>query len=134
MKADYPIEVLCAAFCISRSGYYHWLERRTHPSARQAEDQQLAGQIVEIHRQSRASYGTPRLAAALRQRGRCHSRKRVDRIRRALGLRGGPKRRYRPRTTQSDHLQPVAANRLAKLIELQWDRSGMGQRYHLYRY
>jgi Transposase and inactivated derivatives len=118
MKADYPVEVLCEAFCVSRSGYYHWLERRTHPSQRQREDQQLAQRIVEIHQQSRASYGTPRLEAELRVRGHRHSRKRVDRIRRALGLRARPKRRYRPRTTQSDHHQPAAANRLAKLIEL----------------
>ena len=118
MKADYPIEVLCAAFCVSRSGFYQWLQRRTRPSSRQSEDQQLAGQIVEIHRQSRAIYGTPRLEAELRLRGHRHSRKRVDRLRRALGLSGRPKRRHRPRTTQSDHLLAVAANRLAKLIEL----------------
>jgi len=34
MKNDYSTEVLCEAFCISRSGFYDWLERRRNPSAR----------------------------------------------------------------------------------------------------
>jgi transposase len=38
MKNDYPTEVLCEAFCVSRSGFYDWLERRSKPSARAKED------------------------------------------------------------------------------------------------
>jgi predicted DNA-binding protein YlxM (UPF0122 family) len=45
MKDDYPIEVLCEAFCVSRSGYYQWVERREKPSARVREDLELAEQI-----------------------------------------------------------------------------------------
>jgi putative transposase len=115
MKTDYPTEVLCEAFCVSRSGFYGWLERRTNPSARAKEDVQLAEQIREVHQQSRGTYGTPRLQAELRHRGHKHSRKRIDRIRRELGLSGRPKRRYRPQTTDSSHEEPIAPNRLAEL-------------------
>ena len=93
MKDDYPIEVLCEAFCVSRSGYYQWVERQEKPSARLREDLELAEQIREVHRQSGSTYGTPRLHAELRHRGRRHSRKRIDRIRRELGLCGRAKRR-----------------------------------------
>jgi len=115
MKDHYPIEVLCKALCVSRSGYYQWLERRNKPSARVREDLDLAEQIREVHRQSGSTYGTPRLEAELPHRGRRHSCKRIDRIRRELGLFGRQKRRYRPRTTDSAHDEPIAANRLAEL-------------------
>jgi putative transposase len=115
MKNDYPVEVLCEAFCVSRSGYYQWRERPNQPSPRAREDEELAAQIREVHQQSRGTYGTPRLHAELRERGRRHSRKRIDRIRRRLGLCGRQKRRYRPRTTDSHHAEPIAPNRLAEL-------------------
>jgi putative transposase len=70
---------------------------------------------VKFHQQSRGTYGTPRLHAELRHRGHKHSRKRIDRIRRELGLSGRAKRRYRPQTTDSCHEQPIAPNRLAQL-------------------
>lgn len=122
MKDAFPIEVLCEAFCVSRSGYCQWLERRTKPSARVLEDLELAElelaeQIREVHQQSSSTYGTPRLQAELRHRGRHHSRKRIDRIRRKLGLCGRQKRRYRPKTTDSAHEQPIAPNRLRELPE-----------------
>jgi putative transposase len=115
MKDDYPIEVLCEAFCVSRSGYYQWVERRDKPSTRVREDRELAEQIREVHQQSGSTYGTPRLHVELRYRGRRHSRKRIDRIRRELGLWGRQKRRYRPKTTDSAHDEPIAPNRLAEL-------------------
>jgi putative transposase len=115
MKNDYSTQVLCEAFCVSRSGFYDWLERRSNPGARAKEDERLAQQISEVHQQSRGTYGTPRLHAELRHRGHKHSRKRIDRIRRELGLSGRAKRRYRPQTTDSCHEQPIAPNRLAQL-------------------
>jgi putative transposase len=99
---------------VSRSGFYEWRERRTHPSARVQEDQELGEQIREVHQQSRGTYGTPRLHVELRHRGRRHSRKRIDRIRRKLGLCGRQKRRYRPQTTDSSHQEPIAPHRLAE--------------------
>jgi hypothetical protein len=34
MKNAYSTEVLCEAFCVSRSGFYDWLERRSNPGTR----------------------------------------------------------------------------------------------------
>jgi putative transposase len=116
MKEAYPIEVLCESFCVSRSGFYQWLERAQSPGARGLEDRILAEQIGLIHRESRGTYGTPRLHAELESQGRHHSRKRIDRIRRELGLCGRQKRHYRPKTTDSCHEEPIAPNRLAELL------------------
>ena len=46
MKNDFPTEVLCEAFCVSRSGFYDWLERNSNPSARAKEEVKLAEQEI----------------------------------------------------------------------------------------
>ena len=115
MKQTHRIELLCDAFCVSRSGYHQWLVRQQTPSLRASQDAELAQEILDIHRQSRGTYGTPRIQAELRRRGRSHGKKRLDRIRSSLGLAARQKRRFRPRTTDSSHDQPIAANRLLEM-------------------
>jgi putative transposase len=115
MKDNIPIELLCDAFCVSRSGYHQWLARQRTPSLRATQDVALAREILEIHRQSRGTYGTPRIHAELKRRGRKHGKKRLDRIRSSLGLAARQKRRFRPKTTDSRHEQPTAVNRLLQM-------------------
>ena len=110
MEADYPLSVLCATFAVSRSSYYAWQKRP--PSARAQKDQALLGCIDQIHQQSRATYGSPRIHAALRARGERLSRKRVARLMRQRQLSGRPPRRFVPATTDSRHADPIAPNRL----------------------
>ena len=101
---------LCAAFGVSRSGYHR--ARTAAPSARACKDAQLAAELRELHRQSRGTYGRPRLTIAWRQRGWRHSPKRVARLLRSLGLRGVRRGRFRPQTTDSRHENGIAPNRL----------------------
>ena len=58
-KVHYPISLLCRTLGVSRSGYYAWKHRR--PSARATADAQLREQIVAVHKQSRRTYGAPRV-------------------------------------------------------------------------
>jgi transposase InsO family protein len=109
-EQGYRIGDLCAAFGVSRSGYHR--ARTAAPSARVRKDAQLAAQLRELHRQSRGTYGRPRLTRALRQGGWRHSPKRVARLLRSLGLRGVQRGRFRPQTTDSRHEQGIAPNRL----------------------
>lgn len=74
-QASYPIAVLCRVLGVARSGYSAW--RRRGVSARQQADRQLTEQIGTIHQQSRQTYGSPRVHAALRQAGARCGRKRV---------------------------------------------------------
>ena len=53
MQSDYPLSTLCAALGVSRSGYYAW--RARPPSPRQQADEVLAGQIRQVHQDSRAT-------------------------------------------------------------------------------
>ena len=114
MKADHPILALCANLEVSPSGYYEWQARRTHPGARALQNQTLVKQIRGIHRQSRATYGSPRIVDTLRKQGARHGRNRVARLMRAEGLCGRQKGRYRVQTTDSNHDQPIAPNLMAQ--------------------
>jgi putative transposase len=104
---------LCLYLKASPSGFYEWEQRQVHPGARALENQALAHQIDQIHTRSRQTYGAPRIERELRKRGRCHGRNRVARLMKEKGLCGRQKGRYRAQTTDSNHDQPIAPNRLA---------------------
>jgi transposase InsO family protein len=110
LEAHHPITTLCAAFDVSRSGYYRW--RAPKPSVRGGEDARLKIEIKNLHSQSRGTYGRPRLLAGLRRAGQGTSGRRVARLMRELGLRGVRKGGYRPRTTDSRHQLACWPNRL----------------------
>jgi putative transposase len=113
MRTEYSIHRLCTNLDVSPSGYYDWQKRRKCPGPRAVENQTLAQDLNEIHAQSRQTYGSPRLVGELRKQGRRHGRNRIARLMRQQGLLGRQKRRYRVRTTDSNHNEPIAPNRLA---------------------
>ena len=53
----YPIATMCRVLGVSTSGYYAWLKRCA--SERSETDAELTGQIREIHKESRGTYGAP---------------------------------------------------------------------------
>jgi putative transposase len=110
LEVSYPVTQLCAAFDVSRSGYYRW--RTPKPSVRASEDARLKNEIKSLHARSRGTYGRPRLLAGLRRAGQRTSAKRVSRLMRELGVRGVRKGGYRPRTTESRHHLASWPNRL----------------------
>jgi putative transposase len=109
MSDEHPIKLLCEVLEVSRSGYYQW--RKT--SARSQADEVMAAKIEAVYAASRCTYGSPRVTAALQAQGETIGRHRVARLMRAAGLQGRQRRRYRVRTTDSRHDEPIAPNRLA---------------------
>jgi len=112
MKGEHPVRMLCELLGVSPSGYYGWRQKR--PTQRQREDTALAAKIAAAHRASRKTYGVPRIVEDLREEGIRTSKRRCARLMRAQGLHGKKKNRRRPRTTDSRHAQPVAANLIAE--------------------
>jgi len=108
-KANYPVAVLCRVLGVSRSGLYRW--RARGPSRRAMSDRELLTEIRQIHEQSRGTYGSPRVTAELRARGHRVGHNRVARLMRANDIRAKRRRRF-CRTTDSNHTQPIAPNRL----------------------
>ena len=86
----------CRTLGVSASGYYDWLAAQASPCERHRQDAELRKTIVEVHRQSRGTYGAPRVHAELRLgQGIRVGRKRVERLMRLEGLQGVTRRRRR---------------------------------------
>ncbi len=96
---------MCRVLCVSRSGYYAWLNRS--PSARAVEDERLTHKIADIHADSRGTYGVPRVHAELREDNECVGRKRIARLMRDRGLRGVCRRKWVTTTVRSDNDRPA---------------------------
>lgn len=109
MRPEYPVERLCRAFGVSRSGFYAWLNDTPSPRAQQ--DAVIKVAIQAVHQQSRGTYGTRRVQPELREQGFVAGRDRIGRLRRELGLRCKQRRKFRA-TTDSNHSLPVADNLL----------------------
>ncbi len=111
-KAAYPIALLCRVLRVARAGYYAWLRRG--PSPRAQANRTLTTRLVQLHAESRHTYGAPRLTAALAADGEPVGHNRVARLLRLAGLHGVSRRRRSPRTTIADPAAAVAPNRLAR--------------------
>jgi transposase InsO family protein len=109
MSGNYKLSWLCEALLVSRSGYYEWLRRRHCPSAREQQNRALRERIKAEFVRSRHTYGSPRITRAL---GPGVSRKRVARLMRQERLWARQRSKYRVRTTDSRHADPIAPNRL----------------------
>jgi len=98
LKAEYQVETLAQALEVSASGFY--AHQHKPQGARAQQDQQLVQKIQPMFQASRRTYG---------------SKNRVARLMRENHLRARQKRCFVPRTTQSDHDQPIAPNWLAQV-------------------
>jgi len=108
----WPVRVMCEVLSMSASGYYAW--RARPESGRRTANRDLLADIRRIHDESSGCYGSPRIHAVLRRRGRCIGRARIERLMRNAGLRGLAALPRRTRTTDSRHGYPIAPNRLGR--------------------
>lgn len=114
MKSDYPLAELAEALTVSRSGFH--AHQHKDKGTRRQQDKELAPLLESLFKQSRKTYGSPRLTHALRQAGQRCGKNRVLRLMRDGGLRPRQKRRFRPpQTTDSNHDSPIAENWLERI-------------------
>ena len=104
-KANYRVHTMCRTLKVSKSGFYSWRERPL--SARAKADAVLSERIERIHRDSRGTYGAPRIHFELRTLGLRCARKRVARLMRGAGLYGCGGRRKRVRTTRRAQIERI---------------------------
>ena len=114
MKSHHSILALCESLEVSASGYYDWQMRLASPGPRAIQTRVLTQEIKDIHARSRETYGSPRIVMELRKEGARHGRNRVARIMQQERLCGRQKGHYCVQTTDSNHDEPIAPNRLAQ--------------------
>jgi putative transposase len=111
-RDSYALGVLCQVLQVARSGYYAW--RRREPSPRAQRRQQIGQAAEQSHRASHGTYGYRRVHRDLvEDPGLACCRETVRRVMGELGLFGRHRRRFL-RTTDSNHPEPIAANRLQR--------------------
>jgi len=110
-KANFPIELMCQVLEISRSAWYAWKNRPE--SIRKQSDRLTLGKIRKVYKDSRGTYGSPRITTDLREQGEIVNRKRVARLMRENGIVGSPEPKWLV-TTESNHDMPVAPNLLGR--------------------
>lgn len=113
-RDEYTVSRMCRVLEVSRTGYCQWRVRA--PSARQLANEELDAQVAAIHRNSRRSYGRPRITRELREQGVRVGGERVRRSLRRQSLTPVYRRGYVV-TTDSDHQLPVAPNLLGRRFD-----------------
>lgn len=110
----WPAALQCRVLEVTRAGYYAWSSRRKEEktSTRQKRHEELTEQIRLSFVRSRGTYGAPRIAAQLRDKGIAACINTVAKVLRECGLRARRRKRFIPRTTDSSHHYPAAPNLL----------------------
>lgn len=123
-RDTYEVKRLCHVLDVNRSGYYKWLAGAEARAARLHKDRVLAEEIREVHSESGGAYGSPRVTAELRGKGRRVNEKRVARIMRTFSITGIRLRR-RVRTTVPD----PATSPVADLFQRDFTATEPGRKY-----
>ena len=103
--------MMCAVLGVSRAAFYAWRQRPV--SERKREDERLLVEIKKFHKESRGTYGSPRVTTDLQDQGEAIGHNRVARIMRENGIVGKPEPKWTV-TTNSAHDLPVAPNLLKR--------------------
>lgn len=72
-KEEHSVQMMCRLYGVSPAGYYAWRGRSA--SRRSVEDGRLLEKIREVHKESRETYGSPRVHAELRRAGELAGRR-----------------------------------------------------------
>ncbi len=104
-RSKYPVEKMCKILNVSRSGFYKWLKKSPINN-----NLVLMALIKTIYEKSRRTYGYLRITEALRKRGLFVNKKKVARIIHEMGIFGLQIKRFRPKTTISNHNYPISPN------------------------
>ncbi len=121
-QAFYPVTTMCRVLEVSTSGYYAW--RKREPSKRARKDANLLVRIRAYHKESRGTYGAPRIHEDLIAEGIRVGRKRVARLMKEAGL-VGVSRRKKTRTTRKD----AKARPAPDLVNRDFEADGPDQLY-----
>jgi putative transposase len=92
-RNEFSVERMSKVLGVSRSGYYALI--KAVPSKRDQANKKLIEKIKVSHRESRQTYGSPRIHAELVEEGTACSRKRIAFLMRREGIQAKMKKRFK---------------------------------------
>ena len=107
-REEFPIAAMCRVLAVSKSGFYRW--SKSPEGKRERYRHELGEAIARVHEANRGVYGSPRVRHALLGEGRKVSRNTVAKVMKQRGIKARTHRRFKVRTTDSNHAHPIAAN------------------------
>lgn len=113
-RGTWPVEVMCEALGVSRSGFYAW--RRRPPSERTRTDTAILATIRASFVLSDSTYGARRMLDEVRDAGHRCGRDRVGRLMRSAALRARPRRRANPTDLGERAEHAIAPNVLDRVF------------------
>lgn len=119
-RHEFRVSKMCSTLGVSKGGFYEWMGRTESPQKQRKEE--MKDKIRQIHKQSKARYGSPKITAILRQDGIRISERTVTRYMKEMGIRSNTAKKYKA-TTNSKHNLPVYPN----LLDQDFKVSGRGE-------
>ena len=109
-RFEFPVQKMCQILGLSRSGFYEWRNRTT--SIRDFHNRIFLILIKEIFESHKKRYGSPRISDELKDMGYKVGHNRIARIMRKNNIKAKYKRKFKPKTTDSNHNFPYSENLL----------------------
>jgi putative transposase len=113
-QAKFELHIMARVLNVTMQAYRAW--KRRGPSTRAREDALLRQEVKIIHENSKRTYGSPRVKAALFKQGSRVSRARVNRLMREANCETKYRKKF-VRTTNSKHSSHVPENVLARAFK-----------------
>ena len=111
-EEDFNITIMCKVLKVNRSAYYHWINNGCIVNK---VDKKLNQLIKDIFYQYREVYGTRRIKAVLVQEyGVIVSTRKIAKSMKEVGVIVKMKRKFKVRTTDSNHNYKISPNRLQR--------------------
>ncbi|WP_460327714.1 IS3 family transposase, partial [Paenibacillus sp. YSY-4.3] len=109
-RSEFPLEKMCAVLQVSRSGYYRWKTKK--PSSQKLRKDAVMERIRYHFTDHNKRYGSPKITRLLHQEGHAVTERTVSVYMREMQLRSIVSKKYRVRTTDSNHSHPIEPNHL----------------------
>lgn len=101
---------MCKVLGVSRSGYYKW--KKAEPSKQELRKRVIQERILFHFYDAKERYGSPKITHLVKEEGHSVAERTVGKYMVELGLRACVSKKFKVKTTDSNHDQPIAPNLL----------------------
>lgn len=114
---SFPVNAMCRAMAVSRSGYYRWLSSK--PSPRAQRSRRIREDVKQLYEESNQIYGSYKITEQLKNSARLESacRNTVAKAMNEMGLKSRVSKKFKPTTTVTDPSKRPAPNLLDQSFE-----------------